>query len=126
MVMLLAAVVVLIGSLSVYRGREMSSQLACKDNMRAIHSALQIYWEKNRNQLTGERTYPVDQAKFEEFLADPAYFPDGELRCPNDDDNSFHYTYTWTRPATTVPGRTPLPGEVVITCPVAGSGHGSL
>ena len=113
-VMILVAVVLLIGSLSVYRGQNMSEQLACQDNMRAIHSALQIYWEKN------SRTYPPNQSAFNQFLASPTYFVEGELHCPQDADKSRHYTYTYT------PNANPVPGDVKITCPVAGSGHGSM
>jgi len=108
------AVTLLIGTLSVYRGKSMSDQLACQDSMRALHSALQIYWEKNG------RTYPANQAAFTQFLGTPAYFPDGELRCPQDANRSLHYKYTYTVTAN------PVPGNVVITCPVTGSGHGSM
>jgi type II secretory pathway pseudopilin PulG len=62
-VIILVGVMLLIGGLSIYRGKAASEQLSCQDNMRAIHSALQIYWEKN------QRTYPVGQAAFEQFLA---------------------------------------------------------
>ncbi len=113
-VIILAGVVLLIGTLSVYRGKSMSDQLACQDNMRALHSALQIYWEKNG------RTYPANQAAFDQFLGTPAYFPDGELRCPQDTDRSLHYHYQCAVSAN------PIPGNVVITCPVTGSGHGSM
>jgi prepilin-type N-terminal cleavage/methylation domain-containing protein len=112
-VIILAAVVVLIGTLSVYRGKVMSEELACQDNMRAIHSSLQIYWEKNG------RTYPANQAAFEQFLRSRSYFPDGELHCPQDAPRSLHYRYRYT------PTANPVPGDVIITCPVAKSGHGS-
>jgi len=110
----LAAVVVLIGSLSIYRGKAMSEELACQDDMRAIHSALQIYWAKNG------RTYPADQAAFEEFLRSPVYFPDGELHCPQDGDRTYHYQYH------RVSSTNPVPGDITITCPTPGSGHGTL
>ena len=113
-VIVLAAVVLLIGSLSVYRGQRMSEQLACQDNMRAIHSSLQIYWEKNA------RTYPPTQAAFEQFLASPVYFADGERHCPQDAARALHYTYAYT------PKINPVPGDIVLTCPVQGSGHGSM
>ncbi len=113
-VILLAAVLVLIGSLSVYRGREMSEQLTCQDNMDGIHSMLQVYWEKNG------RTYPADQAAFEQFLQNRTYFPEGEPHCPKDADETEHYQYAYT------PTADPVPGDVVITCPIAGSGHGSM
>ncbi len=113
-VIVLVAVVLLIGGLSVYRGQRMSEQLTCQDNMRAIHSALQIYWEKNA------RTYPPTQAAFDQFLAGPAYFPDGEPRCPQDTARALHYTYAYT------PHPYPVPGDVVLTCPVQWSGHGSM
>jgi hypothetical protein len=112
--MILVAVVVLIGSLSVYRGQALSQQLTCQDNMRAIHSALQIYWEKNA------RTYPPSQAAFQQFLASPVYFPEGELCCPLDTGRSRHYVYSYT------PHANPVPGDVVIGCPVPESGHGSM
>jgi type II secretory pathway pseudopilin PulG len=119
-VMVLVAVVVVIGGLSVYRGQRTSEQLACQANMRAIHSALQIYWEKNRDPVTNEHTYPKTQDAFDQFLASPAYFVDGELHCPQDTDRSRHYTYQYT------PHTPPVPGDVVITCPVPDSGHGSM
>jgi len=112
-VIILAAIVLLIGSLSVYRGKVMSEQLACQDNMRAIHSALQIYWEKN------SRTYPPSQAVFEQFLHSSTYFPDGELHCPQDANRSVHYKYGYTVRSN------PVPGDVVLSCQVTGSGHGS-
>jgi prepilin-type N-terminal cleavage/methylation domain-containing protein len=113
-VMALLAIAMLIGGLSVYRGKALSQQLACQDNMRAIHSALQIYWAKNG------RTYPANQTEFEQFLRAPAYFVNGELRCPSDQSRSLHYQYHYT------PSPTPVPGDVTITCPVAGSGHGTM
>jgi prepilin-type N-terminal cleavage/methylation domain-containing protein len=112
-VIILAAIVLLIGSLSVYRGKVMAEQLACQDNMRAIHSGLQIYWEKNG------RTYPPNQAAFEQFLKSATYFPNGELHCPQDANRSLHYSCSYTvKPS-------PVPGDVVLSCPVTGSGHGS-
>jgi len=113
-VIVVAGAALLIGSLSVYRGKVMSEQLTCQDSMRAIHSTLQIYWEKN------SRTYPANQAAFEQFLKSPAYFPDGELHCPQDQDLSLHYQYHYTASAN------PVPGDISITCPVTGSGHGPL
>jgi len=118
-VILLAAVVLLIATLSIYRGKAAADELACQDNMRAIHSALQIYWTKNRDSVTEERIYPVDQAAFEQFLGDPAYWPE-EPRCPLDDENSHHYLYAYDAVAN------PGPEGITITCPVADSGHGSL
>jgi type II secretory pathway pseudopilin PulG len=118
-VILLAAVLLLIATLSVYRGKAAADELACQDNMRAIHSALQIYWTKNRDPVTQEHTYPVDQAAFEQFLQDPAYFPE-EPHCPLDDDGTYHYQYSYD--AASDPG----PESVTITCPVPHSGHGSL
>lgn len=56
-VLALIGIAALIGSLSVYRGKVLSQQLACQDNMRAIQSALQIYWTKNN------RTYPPNQGR---------------------------------------------------------------
>ena len=118
-VILLAAVLTLIATLSVYRGKAAADELACQDNMRAIHSALQIYWTKNRDSVTHEHVYPADQAAFEQFLADPAYFPE-EPRCPLDDENSHHYLYAYDAVAN------PGPEGITITCPVEDSGHGSL
>ena len=69
-VILLAAVVLLIATLSIYRGKEAADELACQDNMRAIHSAVEIYWTKNRDSVTNEHIYPVDQAAFELFIGD--------------------------------------------------------
>ncbi len=116
---LLAAVLLLIATLSVYRGKAAADELACQDNMRAIHSALQIYWTKNRDPVTQEHTYPVDQAAFEQFLEDPAYFPQ-EPHCPLDDEGTYHYQYSYD--AASSPG----PEGITITCPVPYSGHGSL
>ena len=118
-VIVVAAALILIGALSVYRGMVTSQELTCKDNMRAIHSALQIYWEKNRDPVTQEHIYPRDQAAFEQFLGDGAYFPH-ELRCPRDRDNAYHYQYSYN------PSTKPGPEGIVITCPVAESGHGSI
>jgi len=111
-VILLVAVGILIATVSVYRGKAAADELACQDNMRAIHSALGIYFTKNH------RNYPADQAAFEAFLQDRAYFTE-ELRCPRDATRSLHYQYS--RSATN-----PGPEGITITCPVAGSGHGSL
>jgi len=113
-VIILVGVMLLIGGLSIYRGKAAAEQLSCQDNMRAIHSALQIYWEKN------QRTYPVGQAAFEQFLASPTYFPNGELHCPQDENRTSHYRYTYT------PTAVPSPTDVKITCPTANSGHGSI
>lgn len=118
-VILVAAVLMLIATLSVYRGKAAADELACQDNIRAIHSALQIYWTKNRDPVTEERTYPVDQTAFEQFLQDPAYFPE-ELHCPLDNDGAYHYQYSYD--AAVNPG----PEGITITCPVPNSGHGSL
>ena len=76
-VILLVAVGILIATVSVYRGKAAADELACQDNMRAIHSGLEIYFAKNH------RTYPADQAAFEAFLRDRAYFTE-EPRCPLD------------------------------------------
>jgi len=118
-VILLAAVVLLIATLSVYRGKAAADELACQDNMRAVHSAIQIYWTKNRDSVTNEHTYPVGQAAFELFIGDSVYFPE-EPRCPLDDDNSLHYLYAYDAAAN------PGPEGITITCPVVDSGHGSL
>jgi len=117
-VILLAAVIMLVATLSVYRGKAAADELACQDNMRAIHSGLQIYWTKHRDTVTGEHIYPVDQAAFEQFLGDRSYFPD-EPRCPLDRDLALHYQYS-RDPAD------PGPEGITITCPVADSDHGSL
>ncbi len=116
-VLVLVAVTLLIAGLSVYRGKSAADQLTCQDHMRAIRSALEIYYVKNN------RTYPADQAAFEAFLQDRAYFGASsaasatadELRCPLDENRSYHYLYS--RNLTT--------GTITITCPVPGSGHGS-
>jgi len=112
-VILLVAVVILIGVLSVGRGKATADELACQDNMLAIHSALETYWTKNN------RTYPAEQTAFEQLLQDRAYFT-GEPRCPLDDNGAHHYTYTYD------PATDPGPEGIVISCPVPGSGHGSL
>jgi len=117
-VILLAAVIMLVATLSVYRGKAAADELACQDNMRAIHSALQIYWTKHRDSVTGEHIYPVDQAAFEQFLRDPAYFSE-EPRCPLDRDSALHYQYAQD-------AGDPGPEGITITCPVADSDHGSL
>jgi type II secretory pathway pseudopilin PulG len=111
-VTLLIAVVVLIGALSLARGKEAADEMACQDNMRAIHSALQTYWSKNN------RTYPADQNAFNAWLSNPAYFTE-EPRCPLDYDAVYHYQYSYD-PAN------PGPEGITITCPVANSGHGSV
>jgi type II secretory pathway pseudopilin PulG len=111
-VIALAAALLLVGLLSVYRGRQTAKALACQDNMEAIHAALEIYWTKN------DRTYPADQAAFEQFLQDRVYFPE-ELRCPLDDDGTHPYSYSYD------PVTNPGPEGVTISCSVPGSGHGS-
>jgi type II secretory pathway pseudopilin PulG len=118
-VILLAAVVLLIATLSVYRGKAAADELACQDNVGAIHSALNIYWTKNRDAVTQERTYPADQAAFEQFLQDPAYFLE-EPRCPLDDEGAYHYQYSYDA------ATDPSPEGIAITCPVPDSGHSSL
>jgi prepilin-type N-terminal cleavage/methylation domain-containing protein len=118
-VILLAAVLMLIATLSVYRGKAAADELACQDNMRAIHSALEIYWTKHKDSVTGEHIYPANQAAFEQFLQDRAYFSDGEPRCPLDDDREYHYHYSYD------PVTNPGPEGITITCPVPDSGHGS-
>lgn len=110
-VVLLLAAVLLVASLSVYRGKAAADELACADHMRAIHSALEIYWAKHY------RAYPADQAAFEQFLQDPVYFPEVP-RCPLDTAGDLYYHYAYDPAAG--------PEGIVITCPVAGSGHGSL
>jgi prepilin-type N-terminal cleavage/methylation domain-containing protein len=112
-VILLVAVLLLVAILSVYRGKAAADQLACQDNMRAIHSALQIYWTKN------SRTYPADQAAFEQFLEDRAYYME-EPRCPLDENREHHYLYSYD------PAADPGPEGITITCPVPDSGHGSI
>ena len=118
-VMIMAGVFVLIGTLSVYRGKSAADQLACQDNMRAVHSALQIYWEKNRD-ANGNHKYPANQTEFTAFLQSRIYFLDGELHCPKDEDRVSHYQYGYT------PVANPVPGSVTITCPMTGAGHGSI
>ncbi len=112
-VIVLVAVLVLIGTVSVYRGKQTADQLACHDNMQAIHSALQIYWTKNN------RTYPAGQAAFDQFLQDRTYFLE-EPRCPLDDSRAYHYTYTYD------PAANPGPEGITISCPVPDSEHGSI
>jgi len=112
-VVLLVSVVILIALFSVGRGKATADELACQDNMRAIHSALEIYWTKN------DRTYPADQAAFEQFLQDPAYFTE-EPRCPLDEDRATHYLYTYD------PATDSGPEGITLTCPMPGSGHGSI
>lgn len=111
-VIVLAAALLLIGLLSVYRGRQAAKMLACQDNMEAIHAALEIYWTKNN------RMYPPDQTAFEQFLQDRVYFPE-ELRCPLDEDGTYHYSYSYD------PSANPGPEGVTLSCPVPGSEHGS-
>lgn len=118
-VIILAGVLLLVATLSVYHGKAAADELACQDNMRAIHSALQIYWTKHRDPATQEHTYPADQAAFEQFLQDKAYFP-VEPRCPQDEEQSCHYQYSYD------PTSDPGPEGITITCPMAYSGHGSL
>ena len=112
-VVFLVAVVILIALLSVGRGKATADELACQDHMRAIHSALEIYWTKN------DRTYPADQAAFEQFLQDRAYFSE-EPRCPLDEDGARHYLYTYD------PATDSGPEGITLTCPEPGSGHGSI
>ena len=112
-VILLVGVVILIGTLSVGRGKATADELACEDNMRGIHSALQIYWTKNA------RTYPADQAAFEQFLADRTYFSE-EPRCPLDESGEHHYLYSYD------PAVDPGQEGITITCPVPDSSHGSM
>ena len=77
-VIVLAGVLLLVATLSVYHGKAAADELACQDNMRAIHSALQIYWTKHRDPTTQEHTYPADQAAFEVGQQDvSAAEPDG-------------------------------------------------
>jgi prepilin-type N-terminal cleavage/methylation domain-containing protein len=116
-VLVLVTVALLIGTLSVYRGKSAADQLTCQDNMHAIQSALQVYYLKNN------RTYPADQAAFEAFLQSRTYFGASsaasatadELRCPLDENHAYHYLYS----------RNPTTGVITITCPVPDSGHGS-
>ncbi len=112
-VTLLIAVVILIGAISLARGKAGGDQLGCQDNMRAIHSSLQTFYTKNG------RTYPADQQAFEEWLSAPAYFTE-EPRCPLDDEAAYHYLYSYD------PATDPGPEGITITCPVPGSGHGSI
>jgi type II secretory pathway pseudopilin PulG len=112
-VILVVAVLIMIGVLSVGRGKATADELACQDNMRAIHSALQIYWTRH------SRSYPANQAAFEQFLADRSYFPQ-EPRCPLDDRTEHHYRYDYN------PAVNPGPEGILITCPVPNSRHGSL
>lgn len=118
-VILLAAVLMLVATLSIYRGKAGADELACQDNMRAIHSALEIYWTKHKDPVTGEHFYPENQAAFELFLQHRAYFAEGEPRCPLDDDAAYHYQYSYD------PVTNPGPEAIAITCPVPNSGHGS-
>jgi type II secretory pathway pseudopilin PulG len=111
-VVLLVAVVILIGTLSVYRGKSAADELACEDQMSAIHSALEIYW------VNQGRTYPADQAAFELFLQDRTYFSQ-EPRCPLDHEQSYHYLYDYD------PAINPGPEGITITCPITDSGHSS-
>jgi len=111
-VIALVAVLLLIGLLSVHRGRQAAKKLACQDNMEAIHAALEIYWTKN------DRTYPADQTVFEQFLEDRVYFPE-ELRCPLDDDGTHPYGYSYH------PLTNPGPEGVTISCSMPASEHGS-
>jgi type II secretory pathway pseudopilin PulG len=106
------AVAVLIGALSVYRGKAAADQLACQDNMRAIHSALQVYYIKNN------RTYPANQAAFDQFVQSQsgAYFGGKEPRCPLDSAGMYHYRYSYNAAT----------GVITITCPVPNSGHGPI
>ena len=117
-VLVLVAVALLIGTLSVYRGKSAAEQLTCQDNMRAIRSALDVYYVKNN------RTLPADQAAFEAFLQSRTYFSTSsttsavadELRCPLDENHAYHYQYS----------RNPTTDVIIITCPVPGSGHGAM
>jgi prepilin-type N-terminal cleavage/methylation domain-containing protein len=118
-VIILVGVLLLVATLSVYHGKAAADELACQDNMRAVHSALQIYWTKHRDPVTEEHVYPADQAAFEQFIQDRAYFPT-EPRCPEDEEQSYHYQYSHD------PASDPGPEGITITCPVADSGHGSL
>ena len=118
-VIILVGVLLLVATLSVYHGKAAADELACQDNMRAIHSALQIYWTKHRDPVSQEHTYPADQAAFELFLQDRSYFPQ-EPRCPSDEEQAYRYQYTYD------PTSDPGPEGITITCPVPNSGHGSL
>lgn len=112
-VILLVAAIILIGMLSLGRGKATADELACQDHMQAIHSALEVYWTKN------SRTYPPDQTAFQQFLQDPAYFTE-EPRCPLDENGAYHYIYTYN------PAVDPGPEGITISCPVPESAHGSL
>jgi competence protein ComGC len=116
-VVVLAAIFMLIATLSVYRGKAAADELACQDKMRAIHSALDIYWMKHKDSVSGLHYYPANQAAFEQFVQDRAYF-DQEPRCPLDETQSYHYQYSLDA---TITG----PEAITITCPVPDSGHGS-
>lgn len=117
-VILLAAVLMLIATLSVYRGKAAADELACQDKMRAIKSGLDIYWMKHKDPVTGQHYYPASQTEFDQFLQDRAYFPE-EPRCPLDDAGSYHYQYS-------LDPLNPVPEGITVTCPVPDSGHGSL
>lgn len=118
-VLALLAVTMLIGALAIGRAKAAADEMACQDNMRAIHSALHAYWAKNVDPVTDEHSYPADQAAFEAFLQDPAYFTE-EPRCPLDEDGVHHYQYAYD------PSVDPGPEGITITCPVPDSGHGSM
>jgi type II secretory pathway pseudopilin PulG len=120
-VVVVAAVLFLIATLSVYRGKAAADQLTCEDNMQAMRSALEIYWTKHRDPVTQAHTYPADQAAFEAFLqekrgssSEGVYFPEEPL-CPVDDEKQYHYQYSYNAAT----------GVITIECPVPGSGHGS-
>ncbi|MFB3880588.1 MAG: Tfp pilus assembly protein FimT/FimU [Armatimonadota bacterium] len=119
-VILLTAVLMLVATLSLYHGKAAADELACQDNMRAIHSALEIYWSKHKDSVTGEHLYPANQAAFEAFLRDTSYFPSEEPRCPLDEAKAYHYQYSYN------PATDPGPEGIRITCPVPNSDHGSL
>jgi type II secretory pathway pseudopilin PulG len=118
-VILLLGVVMLVAALSIGRAKASADEMACKDNMSAIHSALQVYWAKNADPVTHERSYPATQAEFETFLQTRAYFTE-EPRCPLDEGASYHYLYSYD------PAVDPGPEGITITCPVPDSDHGSL
>jgi type II secretory pathway pseudopilin PulG len=118
-VILLAAVFMLIATLSIYRGKAAADELGCQDNMRAIKSGLEIYWTKHKDPVTGTHYYPANQAAFEEFLRDQSYFPNMP-HCPLDEDRAYTYQYSYN------PATNPGPEGITITCPVPNSGHGSL
>ncbi len=117
-VILLAAVFMLIATLSVYRGKAAADELACQDKMRAIKSGLDIYWMKHKDSVTGQHYYPANQTEFLTFLQDPAYFTE-EPRCPLDDEGSSHYQYS-------LDASNPGPEGITITCPIPDSGHESI